>query len=135
MAIQDNISNDYLAQYNKNLGVSAVQKVNNFAFIQKLTYNGILESLKENFLGLQDWADQIKLYSATNPVQLTAAYNAIKTLVPLNTETQLNIIDSDTLGKVGNLFESIQGYDKVFSLSDSDLTDPSVIDQKSSNFD
>ena len=134
MAIQDNISNDYLAQYNLNLGVSAVQKINNFAFIQKLTYNGILESLKENFLGLKDWSDQIAAYSATNGSILTPAYNVIKSIIPLNAEVTKNIVDSESLGLVGNLFETVQGFDKVFSLSDSELTDPSTITQKASNF-
>jgi hypothetical protein len=134
MAIQDNISDAYLAQYNLDLGVSAVQKINSFAFIQQLTYNGILNSLVNNFLSLEDWQAQIAAYSAAYS-PLTSSYTAIKKEVPLNELiTEDSIVNIDGLGQVGNLFETIQCYNKVFTLSDDELTDPSTINQKSENF-
>lgn len=134
MAIQDNISDDYLSQYNLSLGVSATQKLTSFAFIQKLTYNGILEQLKENFLGLQDWVNQITLYSAANPVQLTSSFNTIKNIINLNTEIASHIIYDTNLGFVGELYNNVQGAGKVFNLSGNELTNPTVIDKKASNF-
>lgn len=130
--VQDNIADDYLAQYNLNLGVSAVNKIDQFSYIQELTYNGILSFLTANFLGLQDWSDQIQTYSQTNAI-LKVAYTAIQTLVDNNSITSRNLVNIDGLGEVGSAFESIQGFSKVFTLSDSELQDPNSAEETASN--
>src|SRR2546430_14449492 len=105
--IQDNLADDYLTQFNLSLGVSAVRKIDQFSRIQELTYNGILNSLKNNFLGLNDWAEQINTYSQTNLI-LQGAYNAIKVLVKQNRNISEHIVNISGLGEVGDAFESIE---------------------------
>jgi hypothetical protein len=61
-SVTTNVSNDYLAQYNVSLGVAAVLKAGGYNYLQQLTYNAMLEWLKQNFLSLDDCAEQIKAY-------------------------------------------------------------------------
>jgi hypothetical protein len=126
-SVTTNVSNDYLAQYNVSLGVAAVLKAGGYNYLQQLTYNAMLEWLKQNFLSLDDWAEQITAYSATNPGILGPALNAIADLIPLNTIMTANVIEITSLGLVGDLLATIPGFNTIFNLSNNNLTSTSAV--------
>jgi hypothetical protein len=126
-SVVTNVSDDYLAQYNISLGVSAVLKTGGYNYLQRLNYNGMLEWLKQNFLSLDDWAAQIAAYSATNTPILVPAYAAIKDLIPLNTIITTDILDIPSLGLVGNILATVPGFNTIFNVSNSNLTSTNAI--------
>lgn len=130
MAVQYNISNEYLQQFDLSLGVSAVQKLSKFAYLQQLNYNAMLESLKENFLSLSDWAEQIAMYSSASSL-LAGSYSVIKPIVDKNLQMSTKIIEFGDLGKVGIPLTQVQGFDKVFNISDQELANQTAIQNKS----
>jgi hypothetical protein len=131
--IDDAVSDDYLAQYNFSLAVAAIQKIDSFALLQVLNYNGMKASIAGEFLSLEDWGSQIALYSAANTGVLHTPYLAIKSLVPLNIEIIEELVYINGLGLVGDLFENLPGYGAAFTISDTELTSPSAITDKASS--
>jgi hypothetical protein len=129
--IQNSVASDYLDQFDQPLSVSAITKLQSFAFIQQLTYNGILASLAANVHGLQDWYDQMTIYSSTN-LLLDNAWDSIKDIALKNLELQKQIYDDADLGRVGLLFQSIDNFGSVFTVTPDDDTDS--IGEKASNF-
>lgn len=129
--VQSQISNGYLQKFDRPLSVSAIDKLSQFSFLQELGFNGQLGYMKDNFHGLREFNDQMTKYS-THPI-LLAAWNVIKTIAPKNPFIAVKLFVSSSMGNVGNLFKGIQGFDKVFSLSPTELSDPSKIATKTQN--
>lgn len=130
-AIHDEISDQYLQQFDKSIGVSGMQKLQSFPELQKLGYNGQLSHLKKDFHGLQDFKSQMDKYSSSHPI-LKIAWSLIKYLVPNNVSIQQLLFTAPGLGTVGNAFKSIHGFGQVFSLSPGDLLSPSAVSAKAS---
>lgn len=129
--VQDQISNSYLQTFDRPLSVSAVDKLRQFPFLQELGYNGQLGHLKDNFHGLKEFNVQMDMYSQ-HPL-LKAAWTIIKYIAPKNPFITAKLFISSTMGSVGNLFQGLQGFDKVFSLSPDELKDPTQIAAKALN--
>lgn len=118
---QDNIAAGVASDYDRPIAVSVISKLSRFPFLQELGYNGQLGFLQKGFLGLQDYNDQLSLYSSSSPL-LTAAWNLIKPIAPLNLDVQRDLVESDSLGTVGDVFEQVVGFDQVFAVDPSELS-------------
>lgn len=113
--VHQQIAADVLNEFNMPLSVSAMSKLQQFPMLQKLAFNGHLNDLKANFHGLKEFNIQMDLYSSTNPI-LTAAWKAIKHLAPQNLQIAGLLFTDPSLGTVGNLFQSIHNFGRVFSV-------------------
>lgn len=131
--IQYNISDDYLQQFNRPIGISGMQKLQQFPFLQKLGYNGQLGSMKNDFHGLLDFKAQLTKYSSVSRT-LRLAWALIQAIVPNNVNISSLLISPPGLGQVGNLFQSVHNFGQVFALSPSDLTSPATVAAKVSVF-
>lgn len=127
--IHNQISDQYLQQFNRSIGVSGMQKLQSFPELQLLGYNGQLSFMKNDFHGLQDFKTQLSTYSSVSAT-LRAAWSLIKYIVPNNMSIQNLLFSSPGLGVVGKAFQSIHGFGQVFSLSPNDLTSPSAVSTK-----
>jgi hypothetical protein len=119
---QSNIAADVAASYDRPIAVSVIDKLSKFPFLQQLGYNGQLNCLKQGFLGLQDFYDEMTIYSSSSQL-LQAAWKLIKERVPQNLDVAKNLITDDSLGTVGNAFEQLVGFDQTFAVNPDQLTD------------
>jgi hypothetical protein len=119
---QSNIAADVAASYDRPIAVSVIDKLSKFPFLQQLGYNGQLDWLKQGFLGLQDFYDEMTIYSSSSQL-LQAAWKLIKERVPQNLDVAKNLITDDSLGTVGNAFEQLVGFDQTFAVNPDQLTD------------
>lgn len=119
---QSNIAADVAASYDRPIAVSVINKLSKFPFLQQLGYNGQLNWLKQGFLGLQDFYDEMTIYSSSSQL-LQAAWKLIKERVPQNLDVAKNLITDDSLGTVGNTFEQLVGFDQTFAVNPDQLTD------------
>lgn len=127
--VYDQLTSDYLEQFDRPISVSAMNKLDQFSFLQDLAYNGQIGYIMKDFHGLQDFITEMQTYSATNAI-LTAAWASIQQLAPLNLQVALNTYQDPDLGTVGLLFQSIPNYAQVFALSPDDLNSTSAIADK-----
>lgn len=125
------ISDQYLQQFNRSIGVSGMQKLQSFPELQKLGYNGQLSHIKNDFHGLQDFKSQMDKYSSTSHT-LRLAWALIKYIVPNNVSISNLLFSAPGLGSVGKAFQSIHGFGQVFSLSPNDLLSPAAVSAKAS---
>ena len=119
---QNNIAADTAASYDRPIAVSVINKLEKFPFMQELAYNGILGFLKQGFLGLQDFFEEMTVYSSVSTL-LKAAWGLIVHRVPLNLDVERNLYTTESLGTVGLVFQQMVGYDQVFAVDPDDLQD------------
>lgn len=127
--VHDQVSDQYLAQFNRSIGISGMQKLSQFPALQQLGYNGQLGSIKNDFHGLSDFKSQLAKYSSVSAT-LRAAWALISAVVPNNVSIQRLLIVSPSLGSVGKMFSSIHNFGQVFGLSSKDLTSPTAVANK-----
>jgi len=124
----DSIATLALAQYEIPVGVSIIPKGRDWASRQEMNYEAIKGLIKNDFLGLNDWADQINLYSSTNLTILKPAYTAIKALIPLNTRVEVTLAPDPASGlMVGQDLLTAVGLDEAFTIPQDILTDNSAL--------
>lgn len=126
MAVQTNISSDYLTAFNAPIGVSIMSKLSQWSFLQQLGFNGTLYQQGQTFHGLKDFNNQLSAYSSTHAI-LTAAWSIIKNIVSKNATVISQTFSSPVLGQVGNLFQQLSGFGQVFAVPPSLLQSPSAI--------
>lgn len=127
--VHDDISDQYLQQFNRSIGISGMQKLSQFPALQQLGYNGQLGSIKNDFHGLKDFKTQMNTFSSVSAT-LRLAWSMISSIVPGNAIIGRLLISPPGLGSVGKMFSSIHNFGQVFSLSPQDLTSPSAIASK-----
>lgn len=123
--VQQQVSAQYLQQFNLPLGVSGMQKLSEFPALQQLGYAGQLGSMKNDFHGLADFNQQMSKYSSANGI-LEAAWSLISSIAPNNINIARELYTAPGLGTVGQAFQSIEGFAQVFALTPSDLSSPSA---------
>jgi hypothetical protein len=119
---QADIAASVAASFDRPIAVSVINKLDKFPFLQQLGYNGQLSFMAKGFLGLQDFYDELNLYSSSSAL-LRAAWSLIKQRVPLNLDMQENMFQDPVLGQVGNAFQQIVGFDQVFAVDPDQLLD------------
>src|SRR4051812_4379747 len=119
--VHDSISDQYLQQFNRSIGISGMQKLSQFPALQQLGYNGQLGSITKDFHGLKDFKSQLSKYSSVSHT-LRLAWSLISFIVPNNAAIKGLLFSSPSLGTVGKMFSSIHNFGQVFSLSPQDLT-------------
>src|SRR5271166_2694837 len=97
--VQANLSDQYLQQFNLPIGVSGMQKLQQFPALQKLGYAGQLGSMKQDFHGLSDFKSQMSKYSSVSHT-LKIAFTLISAIIPNNPSIALLLKDIPGLGTV-----------------------------------
>ena len=128
--VHDQVSDQYLAQFNKSVGVSGMQKLQQFPELQKLGHAGTLSHLKQDFHGLTDFKSQMAKYSSVSHT-LRVAWALISAIAPNNPSIAAKLTSVPGLGSVGKDFLSIHNFGQVFSLSPGDLKTPGAVKSKS----
>lgn len=105
-------SADYLQQFETEISVSFIEKAQDWKTRQQIQYWAMKALITDDFFGLDDWAEQIQLYSAASAI-LQTPYNVIKTLVPRNRNVVQDLLNDDELGVVGKELLSIYGFSQV----------------------
>lgn len=129
--VQSQVSNQYLQVFNLPIGVSGMQKLQQFPALQELGYAGQLASLKNDFHGLVDFNQQMAKYSSVSGL-LGIAWSLIKYISPNNPNIARLLFTAPGLGTVGQLFQTIHGFGQVFALTPDDLKTPSTVNAKTS---
>ena len=127
--VYDNLTTDYLSQFNQPLSISAMNKLDQFPFLQKLNYGAQIGNIKQDFHGLADFNFQMAQYSSTQGL-LGVAWNLIKQLAPKNLIVDRGTYTDPQLGQVGLIFQSIPNFSQVFSVSQQDLSSASSLAAK-----
>lgn len=127
--VHDSISDQYLQQFNRSIGISGMQKLSQFPALQQLGYNGQLGSIGKDFHGLKDFRSQLAKFSSVSAT-LRTAWSLISAIVPNNLNIKGLLMTSPSLGSVGKMFSSIHNFGQVFSLSPQDLSSPTTVASK-----
>jgi len=112
--VQDAMSSASLADFQVPVSVVMITQTQDWQTRQKIAYAAQIGLIKNDFLGLADWQEQINIYSAANAPYLTTPMNAIKALVPRNRNVLMTLVLDPVLGWVGEFLESIYGLAQTF---------------------
>lgn len=121
MIIQDAATTAYLATFERPLGILTQRRLEQWSFLQELGYAGALAYLQTHFHGLDDFYDQMELYSSTHPV-LSTAWKTIKELAPLNLDVLKETATIPPLGLVGDEFLTVPELGLAFAISPDQLS-------------
>jgi hypothetical protein len=112
--VQDAMSSASLADFQVPVSVVLITQTQDWQTRQQIAYAAQKGLMKDDFLGLADWQEQINIYSAANAPYLTTPMNAIKALVPRNRNILMSLVLDPVLGWVGQFLEQIYGIQKTF---------------------
>jgi hypothetical protein len=116
MQVQDQIAQDTMQQFHLPLSVSVIQKARDWPTRQKIAYEAIKGHLRDDFHGLEDFREQMEMYSSSNLI-LKTAWKLIKGLAPVNRKILKTLVTNSQLGQVGKFLLTLQGFDRVFAVS------------------
>lgn len=128
--VQDQISVSNLQGFDQPLSIQIISKTQDWQTRQRIAYESILLYLKQEFLSLTDWSEQINIFSQANPPYLNGPYSAIQSLTGRNRLIAMRLVELGDLGQVGNFLASIGNFDKVFVAEDSVLSNPADLEQR-----
>ena len=112
--VQNAMSSDAMADYQVPVSVVMITQTQDWKTRQKIAYAAQKGLIKEDFLGLADWQEQIGIYSNANPMYLKAPNTAIQALTGRNRNVLMTLVLDPVLGWVGNFLTQVYGLDKTF---------------------
>lgn len=113
-----------LAQYLRPIGVAIIPNGQDWSSRQRIQYEAIKGLMRADFHGLDDFKEQLNLYSATNIQILRPAYSAIRALIPVNRNILQKLVFNPVLGMwVGRFLLKVVGFEKAFTVPTSILED------------
>ena len=112
--VQNQLTSEVLQGFERPVSVVMINKAQDWQTRQRVAYESMKGLLKEDFLGLKDWNEQITLYSSANPMYLRGPHSVIKPLLTRNRNVLMQLANHPQLGWVGRLLVSIYGFAKVF---------------------
>lgn len=116
-----------LSSFEGPIGVSIVSKLTKWSSLQELGFAAQLTYLDKNFHGLNDFIDQMSIYSGSNTI-LAGAWSLIyPTQVPMTPEVSSLMYTDPVLGQVGLQFLSLINFGQTLALSPSQLNQPAMI--------
>lgn len=122
--IQDLTAVASLSQYLRPVGVSIIPDGQDWASRQQIQYAALKGLMKDDFHGLDDFKEQMNLYSSTNQMILRPAYMAIMPMIKINRTILQKLIYNPVLGMwVGRLLLKVIGFEKAFTLPTKILED------------
>jgi hypothetical protein len=125
--VTDNIATLALAKYNRPVAVSIIPSGQTWRDRQIVQYNALLGLMKEDFHGLDDFKEQMGLYSSTSYL-LKPGWMAIRPLVTLNRKLLMRLMLHPRLGMwVGRALLKVVGFDKAFALPAEILEDNAAL--------
>lgn len=127
--LQTNLAAGYLSSFERPIAVSVMAKASSWPFLQELGFAGSLPHQNKTFHGLNDFKNQMSMYSSTNMI-LAAAWRVIQMIIPNNPSVQALMYVDHSLGQVGSQFKQLQNFGQVFALSPSELKSPSAVATK-----
>lgn len=125
--VQNQTAASVSAAYGKPIPVTVISKYQDWQERQTLQYESMKGHLVSDFLGLKDWAQQIQLYSLTNPLILGNAYKAIKPIASRNLIANTQCFPHPQLGKVGRGILKYFGLAQAFRVPQEILTRPGLL--------
>lgn len=124
--VQNNLANMSLSEFNRPVGVSIIPAGQSWKDRQQVQYESMKGLLYKDFHGLDDFYEQMKLYSSSNAI-LKAAWSLIVALVPRNRKILQTLIYLPGLGLVGKYLSRLVGFEKSFVLPNEILEDPAAL--------
>jgi hypothetical protein len=121
--VTDTMASAELMNFNYPVSVVFVSQAQDWQTRQQIQYAAIKGLLKEDFLGLDDWSEQIRTYSQTNAMYLMPAYSVILPLVDRNRNVLMSLARSPQLGWVGQFLMKVYGFAKIFTAPTEILND------------
>ena len=112
MALQENISAQSLQEFDLPITVIFIKKAEDWQTRQKIQYAALLGLLREDFFGLNDWKEQINIYSAASTI-LKPSLTAILPLIPINRKILQKLVIDPELGTVSRYLLSLYGFSEI----------------------
>jgi len=124
----DNIAALTLQNFDRPVAVAILPAGQTWKVRQQIQYEALKGLMKEDFHGLDDFEEQLDLYSKTNQMILTPAFTAIRALIPLNRKILQKLTMNSKLGMwVGRYLTQIFGFEKVFAVPTEILEDNAAL--------
>ena len=125
--VQNDLANMSLSEFDRPIGVSIIPAGQSWKDRQQLQYESMKGLLYKDFHGLDDFYEQMNLYSSSNTI-LTVAWKLIQALVPRNRKILQTLISLPGTGLVGRYLAQLVGFEKSFVLPNEILEDPSSLE-------
>jgi hypothetical protein len=123
--VTDQMASDELMNFSSPVSVSFITQAQDWQTRQQIQYAAVKGLLKEDFLGLADWSEQIRTYSQTNAMYLMPAYMTILPLVARNRNVLMSLARNPQLGWVGQFLMRVYAFASVFNAPTELLQDSS----------
>lgn len=120
---QDLMASMEMARFNRPIPVHVVSQAQDWRSRQRIDYEASLGFLKQDFLGLKDWKEQIGLFSRAS-MPLRIAYRIIRPLLTRNRHVLLKMMRHPRMGWVGRWLLRMSGMERVFTVPQSVLEKP-----------
>lgn len=104
-----------LARFNRAIPIHVISRSQDWRTRQRIDYEASLGFLKQDFLGLKDWKEQIGLFSRAS-MALRIAYRIIRPLLTRNRHVLLKMMRHPRMGWVGRWLLRMTGMDRVFTV-------------------
>lgn len=112
-SVADRLSSAALSQFDSlPVSVSYISKTQDWPTRQKLQYNCMLSYMKADFHGLQDFYEQMDIYSASSFV-LSGPWLAIRQIISMCKNMLQKLITDAVMGEVGKFVSSIYGFSRI----------------------
>jgi len=124
----DMVASAALEQFNRPVAVSIIPSGQKWKDRQQIQYEAMKGLMRADFHGLDDFYEQMDLYSRSNFLILYKAWMMICVLVKRNRKLLMKLVLNPRLGMlVGKLLTKIYGFDKTFALPASILEDQAAL--------
>lgn len=133
VARQEDMAVSGLARFNRPISVHVVSQAQDWRARQRIDYEAGLGFLKQDFLGLKDWKEQIGLFSRAS-MALRIAYRVIRPLLTRNRHVLLKMMRHPRMGWVGRWLLRMTGMERVFLVPQSILEKPSGLGRSIGGF-
>ncbi len=127
VSVQNTLADASLTEFDRPIGVSIVPQGQDWKDRQKIQYEAIKGLMFKDFHGLQDFYEQMFIYSSTNPLILGPAWRAIQPLAPRNRNVLATLTDLPGLGLVGQYLATLVGFEQTFVLPNEILEDSAAL--------
>lgn len=116
MTVQTSLAIGTVNQFGVPLSVSLVCKSQDWQTRQKISYQSIIDNIRQDFHGLADFKQQMTMYSNALGTSGKIAWQVIQALVPNNAKVLSEELEVAGMGLVGAFLLSIPGFGQVLGI-------------------
>jgi hypothetical protein len=125
-SVQNQLAGSVLDQFHVSIGLNLQNKLQDWPGRQQIQYDSMKGLMNKDWHGLQDFNDEMTMYSATHWI-LELAWSVIRNIVPNNPNILATLLQIPGFGQVGQSILSLVGIQNIIVAPQSILQNPTQL--------